>query len=43
MHAGWLGLPFTQVEDDEEEWVDYVDWTALAASTGAASTCTGAA
>ena len=41
--AGWLGMPFTQVEDDEEEWVDYVDWTALAASTGAASTCTGAA
>ena len=32
--AGWLGLPFTQVED-EEEWVGYVDWTALEASTDA--------
>ena len=30
--AGWLGMPFTEVED-EEEWVDFVDWTALAAST----------
>ena len=40
--AGWLGMPFTQVED-EEEWVDYVDWTALEGSTGATSTSTGAA
>jgi len=31
------------VVEEEEEWVDYVDWTALAASTGAASTTTGAA
>ena len=31
--AGWLGLPFTQ-EEDEEYWVGMVDWEALAASTG---------
>ena len=31
--AGWLGLPFTQ-EEDEEDWVGMVDWEALAASTG---------
>ena len=31
--AGWLGMPFTQVEDDED-WVGMVDWEALAASTG---------
>ena len=32
--AGWLGMPFTQVED-EEDWVGMVDWEALAArSTG---------
>ena len=34
--AGWLGMPFTEVED-EEDWVGYVDWTALAASTGESS------
>ena len=34
--AGWLGMPFTEVED-EEDWVGYVDWTALAASTGGSS------
>ena len=27
------GLPFTEVED-EEDWVGMVDWEALAASTG---------
>ena len=32
--AGELGKPFTQAED-EEEWVGYVDWTALEAPTGA--------
>ena len=31
--AGWLGLPFTEVEDDEE-WTGMLDWDAVTASTG---------
>ena len=34
--AGWLGLPFTQVED-EEEWMGFLDWDAVAASAGQSS------
>ena len=37
MPAGWgLGLPFTEVEDDEE-WKGFLDWDAVAASTGQSS------
>ena len=39
--AGWLGMPFTQ-EEDEEDWVGMVDWQALAASTSEpSSSCRG--
>ena len=31
--AGWLGLPFTQAE----EWMDFLDWDAVDASTGQSS------
>ena len=34
--AGWLGLPFTQVED-EEEWMGFLDWDAVVASAGQSS------
>ena len=34
--AGWLGLTFTQVED-EEEWMGFLDWDAVAASAGQSS------
>ena len=33
--AGWLGLPFTQVEN--EEWMGFLDWDAVAASAGQSS------
>ena len=34
--AGWLGLPFTEVED-EEEWMSMLDWDAVVASSGQSS------
>ena len=33
--AGYAGVPFTQLED-EEQWVDWVDWGAVQAQTSGA-------
>ena len=34
--AGWLGLPFIEVED-EEEWMSMLDWDAVVACSGQSS------
>ena len=34
--AGWLGLPFTEVED-EEDWIGMLDWDEVVASSGQSS------